>query len=68
MNEAFRLSRIRAPRFTTGAAALLAIVFIVFGLLIYSLAPDTVASVQPLPFDGKALTFTNWLLSSIGVS
>ncbi len=33
MNEAFRLSRIRAPRGTFAAIALLALVFIVFGLV-----------------------------------
>ncbi len=34
MNEAFRLSRIRAPRGTLAALALLAFVFIAFGLLV----------------------------------
>jgi hypothetical protein len=67
MNEVFRLSRIRSPRATLGAALLLAAVFIAFGLLAYGLAPESAAVVRPLPFDGNALNVANWVLSRVGV-
>lgn len=64
MNEAFRLSRIRAPRGTLTAAVLLAAVFVFIGILMSSLAPEHTAA-APRYFDGSALTFANWLLGSM---
>ncbi len=65
MNEAFRLSRIRAPRATLTAAVLLAAVFVLLGLLLTALAPDQTALMSQ-PFDGAPEHFVNWMLSLTG--
>ncbi len=65
MNEAFRLSRIRAPRATLTAAVLLAAVFVLLGLLMTAMAPDQTALMSQ-PFDGAPGHFVNWMLSLTG--
>jgi hypothetical protein len=65
MNQAFRLSRIKAPRGTIAAIVLLAVVFIAFGLVISSASPEH-AAMTPRYFDNTALTFANWLLGNGG--
>jgi hypothetical protein len=66
MNEAFRLSRIRAPRATLTAAVLLAAVFVVLGLLLTALAPDQTAHLTRPVFDGPPESFVTWMLSRTG--
>jgi hypothetical protein len=61
----FRLSRIKAPRGTITAIVLLAVVFIVFGLVVSAASPAHAAA-APRYFDGTALTFVNWLLGTWG--
>ena len=64
MNEAFRLSRIRAPRGTITAIVLVAVVFVIFGLVVSSASPEH-ASAAPRYFDGNtAVGFANWMLAS----
>lgn len=65
MNEAFRLSRIRAPRATLTAGALLATVFVLLGLLLTALAPEQ-AALMSHPFDAAPERFVNWMLSFTG--
>lgn len=62
MNEAFRLSRIKAPRGTFAAFVLLALVLAAFGLLIAGLAPEQMASLPPRYFDGAPTDLANWLM------
>jgi len=63
MNQAFRLSRIRAPRGTVAAIILLVAFFIAFGFAMTAVAsPDHAAA--PRYFDDTALTFVNWLLTN----
>lgn len=65
MNEAFRLSRIKAPRGTLTALILLALVFIVFGVVVSTAAPEH-AAVAPHYFDDHpALTLANWMLGRL---
>lgn len=62
MNEAFRLSRIRAPRANLASALLLAAVFLAFGLLMAALAPEQVAAAPA--FDGPDFRLAHWLLGT----
>lgn len=62
MNEAFRLSRLRAPRSTVTTVMLLAAFFIAFGLVMSAAADAPAAS--PRYFDSTTLTFVNWLFGS----
>lgn len=65
MNEAFRLSRIRAPRGTAASLVLLAVVFIVFGLVVSTASAD-LASAPPRYFDDSGLNFASWLIGRWG--
>jgi hypothetical protein len=60
--HALRLSRLRAPRGTLGASLLVAIVFVVFGLLVSALgiADDGSASRH---LEGSVPPIARWLLS-----
>jgi hypothetical protein len=60
MNEAFRLSRIRAPRGTLAAMILLAVVFLSFGLAL-SAAEPAHAAATPASLPLSILTVANWL-------
>lgn len=62
MNEAFRLSRLRAPRGTAPAMILLALVFVAFGLTVAGLAADDVTA--PHYFDGTAHRVVGWLFGN----
>ena len=63
MNQAFRLSRIRAPRGTAAAIILLVAFFIAFGFAVTAAASPDHAGAAPRYFDEMALTFVNWLLT-----
>jgi hypothetical protein len=62
MNEAFRLSRIRAPRANLASAVLVATVLVVFGLAMTALAPEQAATAGG-SFDGTEFQLAHWLLS-----
>lgn len=62
MNEAFRLSRIRAPRANLASAMLVAAVLIAFGLAMTALAPEQAATAGG-SFDGSGFRLAHWLLS-----
>jgi hypothetical protein len=64
MNEAFRLSRIRAPRGTATAMILLAVFFLLFGLWISVMAPEQAAA-APRYLD-RAPVVVNWLVDTLG--
>lgn len=64
MNQAFRLSRIRAPRGTSAAIILLVAFFIAFGLAVSAVASPEHAAAAPRYFDDTALTFVNWLFTT----
>ena len=64
MNEAFRLSRIRAPRGTITAVILLAVFFILFGLWVSAVAPEHAAA-APRYLD-RAPAVVNWLVDTFG--
>jgi hypothetical protein len=61
-HHVLRLSRLRAPRGTPGAALLVAIVFVAFGLLISALGIADAGSAAPRYLDGSATNLANWLL------
>lgn len=61
MNEAFRLSRIRAPRANLASAVLLAAVLMAFGLLMTTLAPEQAAAAGG-SFDTSSFRLAHWLL------
>ena len=60
MNEAFRLSRLRAPRGTLTAMVLLAVVFLSFGLAL-SAAETAHTAALPASMPLSILTVANWL-------
>lgn len=65
MNESFRLSRIRAPRGTLVAMALVALVFVLFGLAANALAPDQAAANPAGQLNGLAVQLGHWLLGHV---
>lgn len=62
MDESFRLSRLKAPRGTATAVALLALVFLLFGFTVSAVAADRLAARQPQALDGTVQHMTDWLL------
>lgn len=62
MNEAFRLSRIRAPRANLASTVLVAAVVVVFGLAMTALAPEQALTAGG-SFDGPGFRLASWLLS-----
>lgn len=66
MNHAFRLSRLKAPRGTITAIILLAVFFLVFGLVVSGASPEHNAAGARY-FDNSASTFVNWMLGTLGI-
>jgi hypothetical protein len=64
MKHTFRLSRVRAPRGTLGASMLLALVFIVFGLVASAFGLADTAH-APQYVNGSTQPLSQWLFGQL---
>lgn len=64
MNHTFRLNRIRTPRGTIAAIALLVVFFIVFGVLLAGVAIVEHAAMGPRHVGSAATALVHWMFGT----